>query len=122
MLSVTIKSNKIPDLQSPFIKESAGSYQIKLSQDKYLGEVELRPNKVVIHFLGELLLAEYIIVHDIIVKIHENIGGLMDDLNSFLGYLPNGEPVYMLTNWDEWISYLSSSMQNCRINEQGGTY
>ncbi|TDL66716.1 hypothetical protein E2R56_21920 [Rhodococcus qingshengii] len=59
------------------------------------------------------MLEEYIIIHDLISRLREGKDVVVDDSKSFLGYLSDGEPVYMINNWEPWIEYLQSSMKNC---------
>jgi hypothetical protein len=68
---------------------------------------------VTLDYSSELLLEEYIIIHDLISRLREGFDVIVDDSKSFLGYLSNGEPVYMINNWEPWVEYLQSSMKNC---------
>jgi len=96
-------------------KKDTNHYQFFLtSADKAIGELELSQNKIEIQYSGELLFAEYMILHDIILRLKNALNGVIDDSNSFLGYLPNGDSVYIIKNWDEWVNYIQQSMTNCQ--------
>jgi hypothetical protein len=96
----------------PFLKKRTDShYEIYLENS--LGDVYIDHNGVSFVYSSELLLEEYIIIHDLISRLREGNDVIIDDSRSFLGYLSNGEPVYMIKNWEPWIEYLQSSMKNC---------
>ncbi|MEH7491469.1 hypothetical protein [Neobacillus niacini] len=99
----------------PFLKKRTEShYEIYLeNSDKTLGDVHVDHNGVTLEYSSELLLEEYIIIHDLISRLREGNDVIVDDSKSFLGYLSNGEPVYIVNNWEPWIEYLQSSMKNC---------
>jgi hypothetical protein len=95
-------------------KRTESHYEIYLeNSDKILGDVHIDNNGVTLEYSSELLLEEYIIIHDLISRLREGNDVTVDDSKSFLGYLSNGEPVYMIKNWEPWIEYLQSSMKNC---------
>jgi hypothetical protein len=110
----TLDEKLLTDL--PFIKKTGTNhYQIYLTTgDKSIGEIVLSENDINIHYSGELMLTEYIIIHDIIVKLQTALNADVDDSKSFLGYLPNGETVHIIKNWEKWVSYIYSSMENCK--------
>jgi hypothetical protein len=99
----------------PFLKKRTNShYEIYLdNSDKALGDVRIDNKRVKLEYSSELLLKEYIIIHDLISRLREGNDVIVDDSKSFLGYLSNGEPVYMIKNWEPWIQYLQTSMKNC---------
>ena len=99
----------------PFLKKRTEShYEIYLeNSDKTLGDIHIHHNGVTLEYSSELLLEEYIIIHDLISRLREGNDVIVDDSKSFLGYLSNGEPVYIVNNWEPWIEYLQSSMKNC---------
>jgi uncharacterized protein (UPF0297 family) len=78
-----------------------------------IGDIHLSQNKMTISYSSELLLEEYMIIHDVISNLKNKHTEVIDDSNSFLGYLPNGEPAYIMKNWDSWLSYIHQSMKNC---------
>jgi hypothetical protein len=99
----------------PFLKKKNEShYEIYLeNSDKTLGSVYIDHNEIKLEYSSELLLEEYIILHDLISRMREGNDVIVDDSKSFLGYLSTGEPVYMIKNWEPWIEYLQNSMKNC---------
>lgn len=74
----------------------------------------LSEGKMTVQYSGELRLSEYIKIHEIINHLQKKVNGEIDDSNSFLGYLPDGESVYITKNWDKWVNYIYSSMKNCK--------
>jgi hypothetical protein len=118
LLTTTLTFHKEVDLAKydlPFLKKRTEShYEIYLeNSDKTLGDVHIDHNGVTLEYSSELLLEEYIIIHDLISRLREGNDVIFDDSKSFLGYLSNGEPVYIVNNWEPWIEYLQSSMKNC---------
>ncbi|MFS0779189.1 hypothetical protein ABC255_24735 [Neobacillus sp. 3P2-tot-E-2] len=118
LLTTTLTFHKEVDLAKydlPFLKKrTEGHYEIYLeNSDKTLGDVHIDHNGVTLEYSSELLLEEYIIIHDLISRLRERNDVIVDDSKSFLGYLSNGEPVYIVNNWEPWIEYLQSSMKNC---------
>lgn len=90
-------------------------YRIYLSiADKAIGDLYLSEGKMTVQYSGELTLSEYIKIHEIINYLQKKVNGEIDDSNSFLGYLPDGESVYITKNWDKWVNYIYSSMKNCK--------
>ncbi|MCT8136705.1 hypothetical protein H1D32_02425 [Anaerobacillus sp. CMMVII] len=96
---------------------STTHYQIHPSTvNKALGDLFISEGQINLQYSGELTLPEYLLIHDIIVELQHSLNGKVDDSNSFLGYLPDGESVYITKNWDKWVSYIYSSMKNCKDN------
>jgi hypothetical protein len=118
LLTTTLTFHKEVDLAKydlPFLKKrSENHYEIYLENSyKTLGDVHIDHNGVKLEYSSELLLEEYIIIHDLISRLREGKDVVVDDSKSFLGYLSDGEPAYMIKNWEPWIEYLQSSMKNC---------
>jgi len=98
-------------------KKELNHYQFFLtSSDKAIGELFISENMIHIQYSGELLFAEYMILHDIILRLNRALDGVIDDSKSFLGYLPNGESAYITKNWDEWVLFIQQSMTNCQTD------
>jgi hypothetical protein len=98
-------------------KVSNAHYKILVATaDMKIGDLFINERKMTIQYSGELALAEYSNIHDLIVYLQTSLKGEVDDSKSFLGYLPDGESVYITTNWDKWISYIFSSMKNCKAD------
>jgi hypothetical protein len=120
MLSTVIthhqEVNSIPVHSFPFIRHIEGEhYEIYLSSaDKIIGRIEHSQGSITIRYSGDLFLNEYMIIHDLVTKLSESSSGIVDDSNSFLGYLPSGEQAYIVTNWDSWLEYIQSSMRHCQ--------
>jgi hypothetical protein len=120
LLSTTITYKGLMDenvlSDSSYIKRrNSNHFQIYMpTADKSIGELTITQNMITINYSSELILSEYIIIHDIILQLKTALNGEIDDSKSFLGYLPNGESVYITKNWEQWISYIYSSMKNCK--------
>lgn len=118
MLSTTLTFDQQVDLStfnSPFIKRRKNGYfEIYLDNaDKLLGNIQILDTVLTIEYSSELLLEEYIIIHDVISLLIEGTDVKVDDTKSFLGYLSDGEPAYIKTNWDLWINHINASMKKC---------
>jgi hypothetical protein len=117
LLSTTITYEETVNssiMTSPFIRKiSASHYQIHLSStDKVIGNIHVSDNVVTIQYSSELLLEEFIIIHDVISHLKKE--SIIDDSKSFLGYLPNGDSAYIIRNWKPWLDYIQSSMKYCQ--------
>jgi hypothetical protein len=66
-----------------------------------------------IMYSSELLLEEFMIIHDVISYFNKQNDDV-DDSKSFLGYLPNGESAYIIRNWKPWLEYIQKSMKYCQ--------
>jgi hypothetical protein len=101
-------------MTSPFIRKiNATHYEIHLSStDKVIGNINVSQNVITIQYSSELLLEEFIIIHDVISHLKKD--SIIDDSKSFLGYLPNGESAYIIRNWKPWLDYIQQSMKYCQ--------
>jgi hypothetical protein len=117
LLSTTITYEETVNtsvMTSPFIRRiNATHYEIHLSSsDKVIGNIYISHNVVSIHYSSELLLEEFIIIHDVISHLKKD--SMIDDSKSFLGYLPNGDSAYIIRNWKPWLDYIQQSMKYCQ--------
>ncbi|MGX6444704.1 hypothetical protein ACWM35_15960 [Neobacillus sp. K501] len=118
MLSTTLtfqQNVNLAKLNLPFIKKvNERHFQIFLdSAEKVIADIKLDDNIFTFSYSSELLLEEYVIIHDIIARLQKDNSVNIDDQKSFLGYLSNGEPAFIVTNWDNWMEYIQDSMKNC---------
>ncbi|MEW9052567.1 MAG: hypothetical protein AB2392_15505 [Neobacillus sp.] len=118
MLSTTVTFDQPIEIStsiSPFLKKkSQGHFQIYLEKiDKLIAEIKMNKNVVTLEYSSELLLEEYIIIHNLISQLREMGAVEIDDSRSFLGYLADGEPAFIVTNWRPWLTHINNSMKNC---------
>jgi len=118
MLSATLMFQQQPDRELfnlPFLKRRHDThYQVILDHtDKVIAELTIQGISVIVEYSSDLLLEEYIIIHNILSTLQTQSGAVIDDKKSFLGYLKNGAPAYIMTNWEHWINHLDNSMKNC---------
>lgn len=118
MLSTTLifqQNVTLDKLNLPFIKQKNKThYQIFLdSTNKEIAEIEINDHVFTFNYSSDLLLEEYVIIHDIIARLQREYSVIVNDRNSFLGYLSTGEPAFIVTNWDNWMEYIQGSMKNC---------
>ncbi|MYL34694.1 hypothetical protein GLW08_03105 [Pontibacillus yanchengensis] len=66
----------------------------------------LEENSLLIQFRGDLTLEQYRAIHHLIKSIQERTVGDLDESECLLGYLGNGEGAYIVTNWEEWSTFL----------------
>ena len=92
-------------LHSPFIKKKHDShYQLIIAHTDYvISDIFINGNELTLEYSSELLLADYMLIHKIILQIQAGNPAEIDDSNSFLGYLANGEPAYIIRNWGPWL-------------------
>lgn len=100
---------------SPYIKKvKENHFQIFLaSTDKVIANITVSLNVMTILYSSELLLEEFMIIHEVISQLANENDNIVDDSNSFIGYLPNGEPVYIVRNWKPWLEFIQKSMKYC---------
>jgi uncharacterized protein (UPF0297 family) len=118
MLSTTLifrQNVNILPLNLPFLKrKNEKHFQVHLeSADKVIADILLHDNTLTFNYSSELLLEEFVIIHEMISRLQKEHTVQVNDQNSFLGYLSNGEPAYIVTNWDNWMEYIQGSMKNC---------
>jgi hypothetical protein len=103
-------------LHSPFIKKKHDThYQLIIAHtDHVISDILINENELTLQYSSELLLADYMLIHKLILQIQEKNSAVIDDSNSFLGYLANGESAYIIRNWGPWLEYINSSMKNCQ--------
>ncbi|MEH7305984.1 hypothetical protein [Neobacillus drentensis] len=103
-------------LHSPFIKKKHDShYQLIIAHtDSVISDIFINDNELTLQYSSELLLADYMLIHKLIMQIQDGNPAVINDSNSFLGYLANGEPAYIIKNWGPWLEYLNSSKKNCQ--------
>jgi hypothetical protein len=118
MLSTTLTFDQPIEIStsiSPFLKKKSQShFQIYLEKiDKFIAHIKMNKNVVTLEYSSELLLEEYIIIHNLISQLREMGAVEIDDSRSFLGYLADGEPAFIVTNWRPWLNHINNSMKNC---------
>jgi hypothetical protein len=103
-------------LHTPFIKKKLDThYQLFVAHaDNVISDIFIHENEMTLQYSSELLLADYMLIHKLILQIQEGNPAVIDDSKSFLGYLANGESAYIIRNWGAWIDYLNRSKKNCQ--------
>ena len=69
-------------------------------------EVREETREIAVSFSEKLSYAQYAVIHRFLVMLAEKINGRVFDKGSMLGYLQDGTPAYIVTNWDEWSRFL----------------
>ena len=69
-------------------------------------EVREETKEVSVSFSEKLSYAQYALIHRFLVILAEKINGRIFDKGSMLGYLQDGTPAYIVTNWDDWSRFL----------------
>lgn len=132
MLSVQISYPNQINIEEILIKagfkKTSQTYILETSSQKELarGNHEENMNNLTITFPKNLALEEYKQIHKAISSIANQSVCTVDDSNSQLGYLQNGEVAYILTNWSQWIYFLerarhrSMEGQKVRVLNENG--
>ncbi|WP_102345078.1 hypothetical protein [Bacillus sp. Marseille-P3661] len=97
------------DLSSKNIHKSDKKYSILDDKtQKTIGSITMdhEDSKIKFEYGGNLTMDQYEIIHNSILYVNELVEGKIDDSNSLLGYLENGEGAYVVTNWNEWYTFL----------------
>ncbi|QOR65046.1 hypothetical protein IM538_14495 [Cytobacillus suaedae] len=118
MLSTSIiynenKSNLIKEVleDHQFFNKADSSFSYLSKNFKELATAinEETATSLTIRYNGTLTFKEYELLHHLILSINAKINGEIDDSKSLLGYLENGEPAYIITNWDNWTMFLNKA-------------
>lgn len=85
-----------------------GSY--RLSNKRY-GDIDVHhsADKYTFSFPDSEGFLKYLAIHQLLVQILQEVEGTFDDTAAFMGYLENGEPSYILTNWQAWVDFLQGA-------------
>ncbi|KGP71012.1 hypothetical protein [Pontibacillus yanchengensis] len=67
---------------------------------------DLEENRLFIQFRGDLTLEQYRAIHHLIKSLKDRTNGVLDESECLLGYLGSGEGAYIVTNWNEWSTFL----------------
>lgn len=118
MLLATISNdNQIKELNLSQIKKQDSYYAITVD-NKSLGKVSVNPTDIRIEFKPDLAMEEFKVVHDLILSINEIVQGKISDDESMLGYLKEGEPACIVTNWDKWYSFLNEAKLKSLVGQK----
>ncbi|MFX3623722.1 MAG: hypothetical protein ACE3JP_06740 [Ectobacillus sp.] len=69
-------------------------------------EVNEDIREIMVSFSEKLSYPQYDVVHRFLVALSERVNGRIYDKGALLGYLKDGTPAYIVTNWDEWSRFL----------------
>lgn len=110
MLTATIQFKPAYHIERTLLengfKHSKESYVLETKERKELARAEIRSEEVLFTFPGNLGMREYEAVHEALKSVLEASGGSIDDSNSLLGYLPNGEGAYIIHQFRAWTTFL----------------
>ena len=67
---------------------------------------EQNPHTLIGEFAQDLSMKEYKIINGLLKDIIGLFNGVIDDENSKLGYLEDGTPACIVTNWEKWETFL----------------
>lgn len=130
MLTANIQFTGTYDLDSIFqslgLLKQGSQYVLITPDRKELAKISQLDSKLEFSFPPNLSMEEYAQIHRVLVQIHEKIGGTIEDSNSLLGYLQNGEEARIVTNWEAWVAFLQGARhktmqgQKVRIIDEKG--
>lgn len=123
MLSANIYFTSSYDMDTLFqslgLFKQGAQYILMTPDRKELAKINQTDSRVELTFPQNLNMEEYAQIHRVIVQIHEKVGGTIEDSNSLLGYLRNGEEARIVTNWEAWVAFLQGarhkSMQGQKV-------
>ncbi len=90
-------------------KKRGENYIYKNSKIQVEAEADFIDRTVEISFSPQLNLEEYKTVHHLLVELIKELDAQCDDSGSLLGYLSEGNGAYILTNWEQWVSFLQEA-------------
>ncbi|MCH1626333.1 hypothetical protein [Fredinandcohnia quinoae] len=116
MLSTRVECHKNIDFHS-FLSDhgitqiGTNTYSVHTKENKQISTVttHIDKNIIVFTFLESLKLSEYEQIHHLICLLAEEFEGVIDDTESQLGYLENGEPAFIIKNWAQWTMLLNEA-------------
>lgn len=107
-------------------KENDDQYSILSKKEAKIGTIIREQSSIKFEYGKNLSMDDYEIIHNCIMHVHNLVGGRIDDSNSLLGYLENGEGAYIITNWEEWYAFLHKARyktmegQKVKVLDAGG--
>lgn len=130
MLTANIQDMGTYDMDSLFqtlgLLKQDSHYVLMTPDRKELAKINQLDSKIEFSFPKSLNMEEYAQIHRLIIRIHEKAGGTIEDSNSLLGYLQNGEEARIVTNWEAWVGFLQGARhksmqgQKVRIMDEKG--
>jgi hypothetical protein len=107
--SITADHSIEEALMKQGFKKRGEKYIYKNSNLQVEAEADFIGRTVEISFSPQLNLEEYKTVHHLLVELTKELDAQCDDSGSLLGYLSEGTGAYILTNWDQWVSFLQEA-------------
>lgn len=62
--------------------------------------------EIIISFSEKLSYEQYASIHRFLILLAKQVNGRIFDKGCLLGYLKDGTPAYIVTNWNEWSRFL----------------
>ena len=92
-------------------KKASNHYTISSKSEKEIAVLTIMPEETQLHytFSGNLSFEEYETIHNTMIHITDLCNGEVDDSQSLIGYLENGEKVNIVKNWDEWSLFINKA-------------
>ncbi|RSK28347.1 hypothetical protein EJF36_16570 [Bacillus sp. HMF5848] len=113
MLSVLLKYNKDKELADALFAEGFilqnGKWVFMDGLHILLSIESATDEEATIGFPGDLPMNRFKKVHDKLINLADHLEAEIDDSQSLLGYLANGDGAYIVTNWTEWIIFLQEA-------------
>jgi hypothetical protein len=74
---------------------------------KYFVYADLIAGTIHVQFRDGQSIRSYELIRSLIERLRERVNGTIED-HSLLGYLPDGRPVGIFQNWEEWRQHTAS--------------
>jgi hypothetical protein len=101
MLSLKLQEFQLKNIHSDYIKGNSFIYN-----GKTLATIKQADEQVVFSIHPQLEMKEYEVLRDLILQTTAGKDVELDESECQLGYLENGEPAYLIKNWESWKEFL----------------
>lgn len=92
-------------------KKREDHYILNTIENKRLVDLVINEDEysLTLTFANNLAFKDYERIHHLIDQLANDLNGVVDDKESLLGYLQNGEGAHIHTNWDQWAAFLTQA-------------
>ncbi len=121
MLTLTLRGMPFDHLKSDYIKGKSVIYH-----EKTLATIQAKDENIEFSIHPQLEMSQYEVLREVILENLAANEGELDESGCQLGYLANGEPAYLIKNWEPWKEFLMKAKlrtlegQNVMLKNESG--
>ncbi len=121
MLTLILRGLPFDQLKSDYIKGKSVLYH-----EKTLATIQAIDNNIEFSIHPQLEMTQYEVLRGVILENMATNAVELDESGCQLGYLANGEPAYLIKNWEPWKEFLMKAKlrtlegQNVNLKNESG--